>query len=39
MAQDKKSPNWVDQSEFKRNQGVFLLLELAFGFIQVGGAA
>ncbi|KAI8577027.1 hypothetical protein K450DRAFT_254031 [Umbelopsis ramanniana AG] len=34
MAQDKKSPNWVDQSEFKRNQGVFLLLELAFGFIQ-----
>ncbi|KAH8548980.1 hypothetical protein BGW37DRAFT_522886 [Umbelopsis sp. PMI_123] len=34
MAQDKKSSHWVDQSEFKRNQGVFLLCEVVFGLIQ-----
>lgn len=35
MAQDKSSPNWLDKSEFKRNQGLFLLFEALFGFIQV----
>jgi len=34
MAQDKSSPNWLDKSEFKRNQGLFLLFEALFGFIQ-----
>jgi hypothetical protein len=37
MAKDKNSPNWLDKSEFKRNQGLFLLFEAIFGFLQVRG--
>ncbi|KAG2175647.1 hypothetical protein INT43_001294 [Umbelopsis isabellina] len=34
MAKDKNKEDWVDKSEFKRNQGLILLFEAVFGFIQ-----
>jgi hypothetical protein len=35
MAKDKNKDDWLDKSEFKRNQGLFLLFEALFGFLQV----
>ncbi|KAJ2963597.1 hypothetical protein NQZ79_g1382 [Umbelopsis isabellina] len=35
MAKDKNKENWLDKSEFKRYQGLILLFEAVFGFIQV----